>query len=38
VPENIIPQLAVKKVLPSKSEGFSTIIVLGDTDFDFEKD
>jgi len=36
IPENIIPKLGVKKTLPDKREGFNSIIILTDKDFDFD--
>ncbi|MCL1865330.1 MAG: AAA family ATPase [Spirochaetes bacterium] len=36
IPENIITKLAVKKYLPEKREGFNSIIILTDSDFDFD--
>ena len=36
IPENIFPKLGVRKSLPDKREGFDLIIVLTDSDFNFD--
>jgi len=36
IPENILPRLATRKTLPEKREGFNSIIILTDNDFDFD--
>jgi predicted kinase len=36
IPENVIPNLAAKKSLPEKREGFNGVIILTDKDFDFD--